>query len=81
LLLRHELSGINKNIAWIAAALARQQVGNCQQWDDEQTGAESVPGATPERTAPTVVGLMPRPTTLQDLWTEWTIGTYKKEAL
>jgi hypothetical protein len=81
LLLRHELSGINKNVAWIAAELARQQVGNGQQWGDEQTGAESVPGAMPERTTPTVVGLMPRPTTLQDLWTEWTIGTYKKQAL
>ncbi len=26
-------------------------------------------------TAPTVVGLMPRPTSLHDLWKEWTTGT------
>jgi hypothetical protein len=50
-------------------------VGNGQQWGDKQTGAESVPGATPVRTAPTVVGLIPRPTTLHNLRTEWTIGT------
>ncbi len=75
MLLRHELSRINKNVARIAAALARQQVGKGQQCGDKQTGAESVPGAMPVRTAPTVVGLMPRPTTLHNLWTKWTIGT------
>ncbi len=49
-------------------------MGYGQQCGDEQTGAESVPGTTPVRTAPTVVGLMPRPTTLCNLWTDWTIG-------
>ena len=75
MLLRHELSRINKNVARIAAAPARRQVGNVQQFGDEKTGEDSAPGATPLRTAPTVVGLMPRPSTLHDLWTEWTIGT------
>jgi hypothetical protein len=75
LLLRHELSRINKNVAPIAAAPARRKVGNVQQFGDEQTGEDSAPGATPLQTAPTVVGLMPRPSTLHDLWTEWTIGT------
>jgi hypothetical protein len=76
LLLRHELSRINKNVSRIAAAPARRQVGNVQQLDGaEQTGGESVPGATQVRTEPAVVGLMSRPSTLHDLWTEWILGT------
>ncbi len=74
LLLRHELLRISKNVARIPAALARRG-GNAEQSSDEQTGTASVPGATPVVTAPTVVGLMPRPTPLHDLWKEWTIGT------
>ena len=51
LLLRHELSRINKNVSRIAAAPARRQVGNVQQLDGaEQTGGESVPGATQVQT-------------------------------
>ncbi len=50
-------------------------MGNGQQCGDKKTGAESVPGTTPVRTAPTLVGLMSRQTTLHNLWTEWTIGT------
>ena len=75
LLLRHELSRINKNVSRIAAMPARRRIGNGQQGDDGLTGAEPVPGAMPVPTAPTVVGLMPRPTTLHELWTEWTFGT------
>ena len=69
-------SRINKNVSCIAAAPARRQVGNVQLLDGaEQTGGESVPGATQVRTEPTVVGLMSRPSTLHDLWTEWISGT------
>jgi hypothetical protein len=75
LLLRHELSRINKNVSRIAATPARRRIGNGQQGDDGPTGAEPVPGAMPVPTAPTVVGLMPQPTTLHELWTEWTFGT------
>ncbi len=68
LLLRHELLRINKNVARITVAAPTRRGGNAEQSSDEQTGTASVPGATPVVTAPTVVGLMPRPTSLHDLW-------------
>ena len=72
MLLCHELSRINKNVARVAIMPARRGrvLGDDQQGDDD-----AIPGATPVQTAAKVVGLMPRPTTLHDLWTEWTFGT------
>ena len=69
LLLRHELLRINKNDSHIAAAPARQG-GNAEQSSDKQAGKALVQGAMPVVTAPTVVGLMPRPTSLHNLWKE-----------
>jgi hypothetical protein len=42
---------------------------------DDQQGDDAIPGARPVQAAPKVVGLMPLPTTLHDLLTEWTFGT------
>ena len=69
MLLCHELSRINKNVARVAIMPARQRVG------DDQQGDDAIPGARPVQAAPKVVGLMPLPTTLHDLLTEWTFGT------
>lgn len=61
MLLCHELSRINKNVARVAIMPARRRVG------DDQQGDDAIPGARPVQAAPKVVGLMPLPTTLHDL--------------